>query len=58
MGMGGQRNALTAFPPRNKRSPCIWGWVGPKADWTATDNLAPIGIGSSDVQQVVSRYTD
>jgi len=57
--MGGRSIARpAALPMRKKQYPCLFGWVGPGADWTGVENLALTGIGSSEFQPVASRYTD
>ena len=41
MGMGGQRYAPAALPPRKRRGThCIGGWVGPSAVLGSGENLA------------------
>ena len=48
-GVGGQRHAPAVSPLRKRPSiHCTWGWVGPRAFWTVTENLASTGIRTPD----------
>ena len=48
-GVGGQRHALVALPPRKDPVPIVQeaGWAS-KPVWTGAENLAPTGIRSPD----------
>ena len=59
MGVGGQRHAPAVLPPGRPGTHCTGGWVGPRADWTGAENLAPPpGFDPRNVQAEASRYTD
>ena len=59
MGMGGQRHAPVALPPRKKLSTHFIGcWVGPRAGLDGRGNFfPPPGFDPRTVQPVASRYT-
>ena len=48
-GLGGQRHAPAALPPRNVLVPIVQaaGWA-PGPVWTGAENITPTGIRSSD----------
>ena len=59
MGVGGERHAPAALPPRVTRHPFVKkaAWV-PEPFSTSAENLASTGIRSPDRRAVASRYTD
>jgi hypothetical protein len=60
MGVGGQRHAPAALPPRERPGThCIGGWVGPRAGLDGCGKFRPPpGFDPRTVQPVASRYTD
>ena len=58
MGVGGQRHAPAALPPRKRPGTrCIGGWVGPRAGLDGCGKISPPpGFEPRTVQPVASRY--
>jgi hypothetical protein len=47
MRVGGQLHGPAALPPGQRPGThCVGGWVGPRAVWTAAEDLAPTRIQS------------
>ena len=57
--MGDQRYAPAALPAgKRPNTPCVGGWVGPRAGLDACGKSRPVGFHPRTVQPVVGRYTD
>ena len=58
MGVGGQRHALTAWPPGKTRYPLYRRLGRPQGRSGQAKISPPMGFDPRTVQPVVSRYTD